>query len=448
MDKLGKQLVLGLLILAAATVVKAQGSCASHLLVSGYFSNSVAIFDACSGEFLRQLDDQGRIRGPQAVRLSPDGTMIYVVSEGNDRILRYSASDYSFVDVYAQFASNIDPTGLDFGPGGEVYVASYSTQQVLRLDASGSQSGVALPASSGLLGPDNGLGVGPDGSLYVPGYDSSSVARVNLSSGQVNANYISSGSGGLNQSRGILFEPGGQTFLLSGEGSGEIYRVRLSDGAVQQTLISGLNRPTGMAIAPDGSLLVLASSNRIFRYDRASGAEQGLFINAGVVPLGGGTFLAVVPNPQMASVDQTQIGSQYWVFGSGPVQSRSLIAEMVSATGSVFGANFDPDQVVRKRWGTLAVEFSACDRGVMSIDSSGPDSAGFGTLSYAVVRLVDSEATLQCRAQGFDQVVGNAWMSGAWYSVDRSGEGAVLEVSADGIAVASFYTHRPADSVR
>ena len=66
-------LAVGLLLLTANAAVQAQGSCASHLLVSGYFSNSVAIFDACSGEFLRQLDDQGRIRGPQAVRLSPDG---------------------------------------------------------------------------------------------------------------------------------------------------------------------------------------------------------------------------------------------------------------------------------------------------------------------------------------------------------------------------------------
>lgn len=433
---------LGLLLAAA---VSAQGSCESHLLVSGYNSHTVSIFDACSGEYLRELDNDDRIRGPQAVRFNPADSLIYVVSESNGLILRYRSSDYEFVDVFAQFAVNINPTGIDFGPDGQVYVASYGTDRVLRLDpASGAETGVLLPATSGLLGPDNGMGVGPDGSLYVPGYDSNSVARVNLGSAQVNANYIATGSGGLIQSRGILFEPGGQTMLLTGEGSGAVYRVRLSDGAILETLISGLSRPTGIALAPDGSLLVLASNIRVFRFDRETGAELGTFLNAGPTGTRLGTYLAVVPNPQMDTLDTTQIGSQYWIFGSGPVQSRSLMAEMVSVTGGVFGSDFNPDNVIRKRWGTITVSFTACDRAVFSYDSTGTDSANFGSLSYAVVRLVDTEATLLCRTQGFDSVAGMDWMSGAWYSVDRSGEGVLLEVSADGIAVVSFYTHRPA----
>lgn len=423
----------------------AQGSCAQHLLASGYFSNSVLIFDACTGEYLRQLDDSGRIRGPQAVRLDPAGQLLYVVSEGNDQVLRYRLSDYAFVDVFAQFAASFDPTGLDFGAGDDVYVASYGTQQVVRLDTqSGAVTGTVLTASSGLRGPDNGLGVGPDGALYVPGYDSDSVARVQLGSGQVNANYVASGSFGLDQARGILFEPGGQTLLLSAEGSASIYRLRLADGALLQTLATNLPRPTGMAIGSDGSLLVLTGTSRVLRFDRDSGAPLGTFINANAAGLSGGTFLAMVPNPQQAQLDLSQVGTQYWVFGSGPAQSRSVVAELVSATGSVFGANFDPAQVVRKRWGSVLIHFSDCDRAQFSLDSTGADSAGFGRVAYPLVRLVDSEATLKCRAEGFEQASGLGWMSGAWYGVDRSGEGLVLDVSADGIAVVSFYTHRPA----
>ena len=126
-----------LALIAAATLsdrAAAQGSCAEHLLVSGYFSNNVAIFDACSGAFVRQLDSSGRIRGAQAVRLNPANQLIYVVSEGTDRILRYRASDYEFVDVFAQLPGNFDPTGIDFGLDDEVYVASYGTSSVVELE--------------------------------------------------------------------------------------------------------------------------------------------------------------------------------------------------------------------------------------------------------------------------------------------------------------------------
>ena len=438
-----------LALIAAATLsdrAAAQGSCAEHLLVSGYFSNNVAIFDACSGAFVRQLDSSGRIRGAQAVRLNPANQLIYVVSEGTDRILRYRASDYEFVDVFAQLPGNFDPTGIDFGLDDEVYVASYGTSSVVELDPdSGTQVAVLLPAGSGLLGADNGMMVSVSGQLFVPGYDSSSVAMINPGSGSANVNFIRSGTGGMLNARGILDE--GATILVGGEGSGAVYRFSASNGALVQTLITGLSRPTGLTRDAAGKLLVL-TGNQVRRYEPDNGALIGTLANLNQGGISGGTFLALVPNPQAASVDQSQIGSQYWVFGSGPAQARSLSAEMVSATGSVYGAGFDPDEVVRKRWGSITVSFTACDRAQFSADSSGPDSAGFGELSYSLVRLVDSEATLRCRDQGFDQATGNGWMSGAWYAIDRSGEGLVLELSADNIAVVSFYTHRPAMAAR
>ena len=78
----------------------------------------MAIYDACSGQFLRQLEQAGRIRGAQAVRFNPADDLIYVVSEGNDQIQRYRRDgNYTFVDVFAQLRRNIDPTGIAFGLG-------------------------------------------------------------------------------------------------------------------------------------------------------------------------------------------------------------------------------------------------------------------------------------------------------------------------------------------
>ncbi len=280
----------------AVPVARAQ-PCSHHLFVSGYFSNNVAIYDACNGAFLHQLETAGRIRGAQAVRINPADGLIYVVSEGNDQIQRYQhAPGYPFVDVFAQLGATIDPTGIDFGADGRVYVASYGTSRVLELAAANGQVlGNVLPAGSGLLGADNGMLVSAAGLLYVPGYDSHSVARVNPATGQVQAQFIAPGSAGLSNSRGILDD--GATILVGGEGSGAIYRFNAGSGAYAGTVVSGLTRPTGMAFGVDGSLLVLWG-NRVRRYDRTSGAALGILANGVDGGISGGTFLALVPNPQ------------------------------------------------------------------------------------------------------------------------------------------------------
>jgi DNA-binding beta-propeller fold protein YncE len=280
---------------AAGTTAHAQ-SCSHHLLVSGYFSNNVAIYDACSGAFLRQLEEAGHIQGAQAVRYNSADDLIYVVSEGNDQIQRYRHdSTYAFVDVFAQLASNVDPTGVAFGPAGEVYVASYGTSSVIELDPlTGDTIHTVLPSDSGLLGADNGMMVSASGQLFVPGYDSSSVARIDLATAEVDADFVASGTGGLFETRGIVDE--GATILVGGEGSGEIYRFDAEKGALVDTLITGLTRPTGMTLDTDGSLLVLWG-NRVRRYDRDTGALLGILAYGADGGISGGTFIALVPNP-------------------------------------------------------------------------------------------------------------------------------------------------------
>lgn len=277
----------------ANTPAGVQG-CAHDLLVSGYFSNNVAIYDACSGQFLRQLEHSGRIHGAQAVRLNPADDLIYVVSEGNDQIQRYRRDgNYTFVDVFAQLDSNIDPTGIAFGNDGRVYVASYGTSSVLELDrVTGQVVGTVLSSNSGLVGADNGMMVSGAGLLYVPGYDSSTVARIDPATAQVQAAFVAAGSGGLFNARGIVDE--GATILVGGEGSGAIYRFDAGSGALVGTLVSGMTHPTGMTLDVDGSLLVLWG-NRVRRYDRSTGAFLGILASGVDGGISGGTFLALVP---------------------------------------------------------------------------------------------------------------------------------------------------------
>ncbi|MGN6519961.1 MAG: Vgb family protein [Dokdonella sp.] len=275
----------------------ARATCAQHLLVSGYFSDNVAIFDACSGTFVRQLEQDGRIHGAQAVRLNPADGLVYVVSEKDGQVQRYRLdAAYAFVDVFAQFNAGFDPTGIAFGGDGRVYVASYGTSRVLELDpVDGTVIGTVLPSDSGLLGADNGMMMSGAGLLYVPGYDSSSVARIDPATAEVHAAFVPGGSGGLFETRGIVDE--GATILVGGEGSGTIHRFDAATGASMGTLVTGLNRPTGLAIGADGNLLVLAG-NLVRRHDRVTGALLGILAAGADGGISGGTFLALVPNPE------------------------------------------------------------------------------------------------------------------------------------------------------
>lgn len=291
------RLAIALALIGGAAAPACARTCANHLFVSGYFSNNVAIYDACSGEFLRQLETAGRIEGAQAVRLNSADDLLYVVSEGNDQVQRYRHdATYAFVDVFAQLAADFDPTGIAFGPGGEVYVASYGQSRVAELDPeTGIEIATPLPSDSGLQGADNGMTVSASGMLFVPGYDSSTVARVELATGTIDANFVPAGANGLFETRGIVDE--GATILVGGEGSGAIYRFDAGTGAaVGPPLITGLNRPTGMTLDDDGTLLVL-SGNRVRRYDRASGAMLGIVASGVDGGISGGTYIALIPNP-------------------------------------------------------------------------------------------------------------------------------------------------------
>ena len=156
--------------------------------MSGYFSNNVHVYDGCNGAFERLLDDQNRIRGPQAVKIGPDGRL-YVVSEENGRILRYDARTLAYIDTFITTGAGFNATGIAFGPDGDVYLGGYASDTVRRYDGTTGafEATVVAARAAGLNGPDNGLTFGPDGRLYIPAYDSNSVAVYDPASGPTSA---------------------------------------------------------------------------------------------------------------------------------------------------------------------------------------------------------------------------------------------------------------------
>lgn len=433
-------LVLFALALAAiAEPARAQAECGHYLLVSGYFSN-VHLYDGCSGAFLRILDSQpGRLAGPQAIRTGPDG-QLWVVSETTARVNRYRSDDFSYLDSPISVGGGFGVTGITFR-GDEIYVGGYNANTVRRYGLDGSLLSTPVPVTNGFRGVDNGMTFGPDGKLYVPGYDTHNVLRHDPATGQ-NAILVPASTGGLRNSRGILFRPGGETFLLTAEGSGQILEFRSDTGALVRELRSGLPRPTGMAWGPDGSLVVAVAS-RVVRLDPDTGADRGVLVGNGSGGLNGATFVAFVAKDQ--GIDASQVGTQFWITGAGRREARRvLVDDVLSTTGPAFGGDFDPADRVIKRWGALEFEFTSCSTATVTWDSSGNDSAGFGSGNYALVRLLSTPGYLRCVEDGFEQAAPEDWLHGTWYGGPaRGGEGFTFEYVNDALIAVAWFTHRP-----
>ena len=433
------RLALLALLLSFASSAAAQ-ACSHLLLISGFFTN-VHMYDACSGAFLRTLDANGQIRGAQAVRLRAG--RLYVVAETTNAVLRYRADTFERDGTFIA-APGGGITGLDFDANGVAYLGAYTADSVRRYDANGALIGLAFAAhGAGLNGPDNGLTFGPDGKLYIPGFDSDSVVRFDPGSGAV-ATIVPSGSNGLDETRGILFRPDGQTFLVTGEASGQVLEFRTSDAGFVRTLISGLGSPTGIAFHPDGSLLVL-DQGATWKFDAATGARKSKLVEAGAGGLDGATFLAIIPNPAAGTVDQSQVGTQYWLVGASTIVDKSIVMnDVISATGAKFGPAFAPGDVVRKRWGSLRIDFTSCTTANLSWDSTGANSAGFGTGGYALTRLLSNEIGARCEQDGFANPSDPNWFVGSWWGGSaRSGEGLQIDRQTGGTVVVTWFTYRP-----
>ncbi len=80
-------------------------------------------------------------------------------------------------------------------------------------------------------------------------------------------------------------------------------------------------------------------------------------------------------------------GNQVWALGTGQITGDTLVMEMRTSRGPVFGPNFDPSALQQVPFGTVTMQFDNCENGTLSWTSSDPQ---FGVGNMPIQRLTSS----------------------------------------------------------
>lgn len=225
-------------------------ACDAEILVSLYTAGDVARVDACDGSVRGFLDDRDLLAGAQALRMGPDG-LLYVVSEENDRILRFDGDTLAFVDVWLEDARLAKPTAIDFGPDGAAYIGSYGGDRVLRYLDGVLTTFLEDPALDGI---DAGMSFGPDGQLWIPAFDGHAVLVVDPATAEVRRRITT-----LESPRMLLWTPARDAVLIGAWAGDAVHRLERRPGA-QPELLFARARPSGLAWLPDGRLLSISDT--------------------------------------------------------------------------------------------------------------------------------------------------------------------------------------------
>jgi WD40 repeat protein len=271
----------------------------SELLVTSTGSDRVLIYDLEDGNHIDTLrvDDAG-FSQPRGVAVAADGR-VYVGVTGSaieDAVVRFDR-EIGSIDTFVSPNSGrvIRPEGLAFGPEGDLYVSSRNLGRVQTFDGA---NGDFIQSTASLFEP-RGLTFGPaDGLLYV--ISGNEVRRFDRTSRVDLGAFVAAGAGDLRTdtgSAGLAFGPDGHLYVSS-VSTDTVLRYDGRTGAFIDEFVSagsgGLDQPVGLAFAPDGRLYVASgSTDNVLRYDGRTGTFIDEFVASGNGGLSRPTYLTV-----------------------------------------------------------------------------------------------------------------------------------------------------------
>jgi len=254
-----------------------NGSCCmvfgpdENLYVGSFFTASIHRYNGATGEYIDTFvaSGNGGLVVPAGLTFGPDGNL-YVGDVGTASILRYDGTTGAFIDAFVPSGSGGmdaafgDPQVFEFGSDGHLYVASPATSSVLRFNgATGAFMGQFVASGAGGLQVPSGLGFGPDGELYVT--DLSDVKRYDGSSGAFIDQFVSNGSGGLVDPVGIDFGPEDGNLYVASAAGNAVFRYDGATGAFIDKFVmpgsGGLSGPRLVLFKPTIKVCHSSSNN-------------------------------------------------------------------------------------------------------------------------------------------------------------------------------------------
>jgi len=179
------------------------------LFVACLGNNSVQRVDGDSGALLGEfvLGGAGGLVAPRSLSFGPNGNLF--VSSASGEVLEYAGGSGAFVGAFVDDTGNgggfIDPHGFRFH-GARFLLASAFTDEVKGFDATTGAFLSTLVSGGGLDEP-TALDVGLDGDLYVASSGDDSVRRYDAETGAFVEVFVASGSGGLDAPVDLAFRP-------------------------------------------------------------------------------------------------------------------------------------------------------------------------------------------------------------------------------------------------
>lgn len=209
----------------------------NEALITNLNTGSIARHNATTGEFINNFATG--LSGPTRLKIGPDG-LIYVLQwGGTGRIVRFDLNGVK----QNGFSSKgvIQSIGIDWDKSGNLYVSSYSTDDVRKYSPSGDDLGLFI--TSNLVGPTNIWFVGDE--LYVLDYDGGAIKKFDSSGA-----FIETVVSGLRNPEGVdHFEDG--SYLVGDGGTGSVKLFDADDNYVKDLVpprSGGLIRPNGVTI--------------------------------------------------------------------------------------------------------------------------------------------------------------------------------------------------------
>ena len=145
-----------------------------------------------------------------------------------------------------------------------------------------SHPGEFIPNGSGGLACTGGVIFGPDGNMYVASYGSNKIIKYDGITGNYLGDFVASGSGGLQSPWGITFGPNGNLYVANEVSDKSILEYSGVDGSFVRNFVDVVVGPMGISryfsFGPDNNLYVVnLGNNKVLRYDGTTGAFMGEF---------------------------------------------------------------------------------------------------------------------------------------------------------------------------